>query len=135
MRCLAMMLLSMSLLATSLTSWADQEEMRFHDPQQAAQYHHLLEEVRCLVCQNQSLAESHADLAKDLRLEIAQALQRGESPEQIKAMLVKRYGDFVLYRPPVRNTTLLLWFGPAVLLLCGLWVVWKQVQRQESPAP
>lgn len=116
-------------------AWADDTgQIQFHSPQQAAQYQHLLQEIRCLVCQNQSLAESHADLALDLRLEIAQALKRGDSPEQIKARLVRRYGDFVLYRPPLRETTVLLWFGPALLLLCGLWVVWRMIHRQESQA-
>lgn len=111
-------------------AWGEEAPVHFDNPQQAAQYQQLLHEVRCLVCQNQSLAESHADLAVDLRLEIAQALRQGETPERIKATLVQRYGDFVLYRPPVRNTTLVLWFGPALLLLGGLVVVWRVVRRQ-----
>jgi cytochrome c-type biogenesis protein CcmH len=70
----------------------------------------------------------------DLRQEIAQALRSGQTPEQIKARLVQRYGDFVLYRPPVRRTTLLLWFGPVLLLLGGLVVVWRLVRHQAGPA-
>ena len=122
-------LLTLLMLGQPL-SWGDEAPIHFSNPRQAVQYQQLLHEVRCLVCQNQSLAESHADLAMDLRQEIAQALRNGQSPEQVKVRLVQRYGDFVLYRPPVRNTTLVLWFGPALLLLGGLAVVWRVVRRR-----
>ena len=122
-------LLTLLMLGQPL-AWSDEAPIHFDSPKQKAQYQQLLHEVRCLVCQNQSLAESHADLAMDLRQEIAQALRNGQTPEQVKARLVQRYGDFVLYRPPVRNTTLVLWFGPALLLLGGLAVVWRVVRRR-----
>jgi cytochrome c-type biogenesis protein CcmH len=122
-------LLTLLMLGQPL-AWSDEAPIHFDSPKQEAQYQQLLHEVRCLVCQNQSLAESHADLAMDLRQEIAQALRNGQTPEQVKARLVQRYGDFVLYRPPVRNTTLVLWFGPALLLLGGLAVVWRVVRRR-----
>ena len=93
----------------------------------------LSEELRCLVCQNQTLADSNADLAVDLRNQVNELIASGRSDEQIKSFLVERYGDFVLYRPPVQNNTLLLWFGPFVLLLGGV-LIWWLVQRR-SGAP
>src|SRR5258705_10461174 len=80
----------------------------------------IAEELRCLVCQNQTLADSHADLAADLRQEIRELMQKGQSDEEVKRYLVARYGDFVLYRPPLRATTWLLWFAPAGWRVGGL---------------
>ena len=80
----------------------------------------LTQELRCLVCQNESLADSRADLAADLRNQMREQMRAGRSDEQIKAWLTERYGDFVLYRTPLKPTTAVLWFGPAVLLLAGL---------------
>jgi cytochrome c-type biogenesis protein CcmH len=90
----------------------------------------LADELRCLVCQNQTLADSHADLAVDLRQEIRELMQKGQSDEQIKTYLVARYGDFVLYRPPLKATTWLLWFGPAVLLVGGLATLYLVLLRR-----
>lgn len=80
----------------------------------------LTQELRCLVCQNESLADSHAELAADLRNQMREQMRAGRSDEQIKAWLTERYGDFVLYRTPLKATTAVLWFGPAVLMLAGL---------------
>jgi cytochrome c-type biogenesis protein CcmH len=80
----------------------------------------LATELRCLVCQNQSLADSHADLAIDLRNQVREQMKAGKTDDEIRAWLTQRYGDFVLYRPPVRSTTALLWVGPFLLLLVGL---------------
>jgi cytochrome c-type biogenesis protein CcmH len=80
----------------------------------------LAEELRCLVCQNQTIADSHADLAIDLKNQIREKLKAGMSEEQIRQYLVARYGDFVLYKPPVKATTVPLWFGPFVLLFAAL---------------
>ncbi len=91
----------------------------------------LEEELRCLVCQNQSLADSSAPLAEDLRREVRGLATSGKSDAQIKEFLVARYGDFVLYRPPVKPTTWLLWFGPFVLLAGG-GLVWWLVARRRS---
>ena len=91
----------------------------FSRPEQRERYQSLLEELRCLVCQNQSLADSHAPLAQDLRDEVLERLRQGDSDEEIVRFLVARYGDFVLYRPPFRPQTWLLWLGPFVLLLAG----------------
>ena len=80
----------------------------------------LAEELRCLVCQNQSLADSHAPLALDLRQQIHQQLAQGRSEQQVVEFMVQRYGDFVLYEPPLNAGTALLWFGPLLLLAAGL---------------
>ena len=91
----------------------------------------LEEELRCLVCQNQSLADSGAGLADDLRREVRALAVAGKSDEEIKQFLVARYGDFVLYNPPVKSTTWLLWFGPFVLLAGGA-VLWWAIGRRRS---
>lgn len=108
--------------------------MQFSDPAQAARYEALLAELRCLVCQNQSLADSNADLAQDLRQEVYRMVQSGDSDENIIAFLVARYGDFVLYRPRVKPVTYLLWFGPAILLLVGVFVVVRFIRRRGAQA-
>jgi cytochrome c-type biogenesis protein CcmH len=90
----------------------------------------LEEELRCLVCQNQSLAESNAPLAEDLRREVRALAVAGKSNEEIKQFLVARYGDFVLYNPPVKSTTWLLWFGPFVLFAGGALVWWTVLRRR-----
>jgi len=91
-------------------------------------FHALAEELRCLVCQNQTLADSEASLAADLRREVEELMLAGRSDDEIKAYLVQRYGDFVLYRPPVQRNTWMLWGGPFALLVIGA-VVWWRVQR------
>ena len=90
------------------------------DPVLEQRLMNLATELRCLVCQNQSLADSHADLAIDLRNQVREQMKAGKTDDQIRAWLTQRYGDFVLYRPPVKSTTALLWFGPFLLLLAGL---------------
>ena len=92
----------------------------------------LSQELRCLVCQNETLADSRADLAEDLRDEIRIQIRAGKSDQEIIAFLTQRYGDFILYRPPVRPTTYLLWFGPFVLLLAGLAILFLYVKRRRD---
>ena len=92
----------------------------------------LAENLRCLVCQNESLASSHADLAEDLRREVREQMQKGLSDQQIIDYLVSRYGDFVLYDPPVKKSTLVLWYGPFVLLLLGVGVLVYQLRKRKS---
>jgi len=105
------------------------------DPALEARVMALASELRCLVCQNQTIADSHADLAIDLRNQVREMLQRGDSPEQVKAYMTDRYGDFVLYRPPVKNTTALLWYGPAALLVLAVIVlIWVIRRRSRLPA-
>lgn len=108
-----------------------QEPLVFDSAEQEARYNDLTLELRCLVCQNQNLADSDAPLAHDLRDEIFEMLQAGRSDEEIKRFLVERYGDFVLYRPPVKGNTLILWLAPAVLLIGGAVVVGANVRRRQ----
>lgn len=104
----------------------------FKDSQQEARYKQLLEELRCLVCQNQSLADSHADLAQDFRDEIYKRILQGQGNDEIIEYLVTRYGDFVLYNPPLKNRTVVLWFGPFTLLLIALLVAVLIVRRRQQ---
>ena len=85
-------------------------------PEQEALYQSIVQEVRCLVCQNQSIAESNAELAKDLRIEIANQIKDGKTEQDIKNFLLSRYGDFVLYEPSFNKKTVFLWFSPLLLL-------------------
>lgn len=94
----------------------------------------LAAELRCLVCQNQSLTDSHADLALDLKQQVREQLRAGRSEQQVLAYMTERYGDFVLYRPPFKGTTLLLWLGPALLLALGAIVLWRELARRPSPS-
>jgi len=92
----------------------------------------LSRELRCLVCQNETLADSRADLAEDLRNQIREQMKAGKSDEEIITFLTDRYGKFVLYRPPVDPTTYLLWFGPFVLLLAGLLLLFRYVKQRSG---
>ena len=94
----------------------------------------LENELRCLVCQNQTLAESNAPLAEDLRKEVRDLATGGKSDDEIRAYLVARYGDFVLYKPPVKSTTYVLWFGPFLLLATGVAAWWVLVHRRTRAA-
>jgi cytochrome c-type biogenesis protein CcmH len=92
----------------------------------------LAHDLRCLVCQNQTIADSNAPLALDLRNEIREQLAAGKSEQDVVDFMVARYGDFVLYRPPFKGTTLALWLGPFVLLALGTWLFWRRVARRRS---
>ena len=91
-------------------------------------------ELRCLVCQNQTIADSSADLAVDLRRQIREALARGASEREVLDFMVQRYGDFVLYRPPLKASTVLLWCGPFLLLALGVWLLARRVRAAARPA-
>ncbi|OEH47876.1 Cytochrome c-type biogenesis protein CcmH [Legionella parisiensis] len=93
--------------------------------QKEAQFNHLLKDLRCLVCQNQDLADSNAELAKDLRNQVYQMVKAGKSDSEISDYLTVRYGDFILFNPPVKAVTLLLWFGPILFLLLGFVIFWR----------
>ncbi len=95
----------------------------------------LAEKLRCLVCQNESLASSHAELAEDLRREVREQMQKGMSDQEIIDYLVSRYGDFVLYDPPMKKTTILLWFGPFILLLAGIGMLVFQLRKRKNQVP
>ena len=98
-------------------AWAGEAQPMADDPKVEARLVAIAEELRCLVCQNESLASSHAELADDLRNEVRELIRTGKSDQEIKDFLVARYGDFVLYRPEVKPLTWVLWFGPFLLLL------------------
>lgn len=105
------------------------------DPELEARVLKIAAGLRCLVCQNQTIADSNADLAVDLRNQVREMLKRGDSPTQINDYMTARYGDFVLYKPPVKSTTALLWYGPAALLvLAVLILVWIIRRRTKLPA-
>lgn len=94
-------------------------------------YTDLIVELRCLVCQNQSLADSDAELAHDLRVEVYELMQQGKTDQEVVDYLVARYGDFVLYKPPVKPSTYLLWYGPFVLLALGLALLVKNIRQRD----
>ncbi|NIW25289.1 MAG: cytochrome c-type biogenesis protein CcmH [Gammaproteobacteria bacterium] len=109
-------------------------EEPFADPALESEYQALIREVRCLVCQNQTIADSSAPLASDLRREIRELMAAGASRDDVSQFLVERYGDFVLYRPPLQPTTWALWGAPAALLLLGL-IVFARVVRARLQQP
>jgi cytochrome c-type biogenesis protein CcmH len=110
------------------------DPLPFRDHAEEIRFQNLTRELRCLVCQNENLADSNADLARDLRHEVFQLMQSGKSDAQIKQYLVDRYSDFVLYDPPVKPGTWLLWFGPGLVLLAGATVVAVNVRRRSRTA-
>lgn len=111
---------ALMLALATFTAQANQAAPLAEDPVVERRLVHIAEELRCLVCQNESLAGSRADLALDLKREIRQLIKQGKTDQEVRDFLVTRYGDYVLYRPPVKPTTWLLWGGPFVLLAAGL---------------
>ena len=111
------------------------EPIEFRDAAEEARFRELSAELRCVMCQNQSLADSNAEIAQDLRLQVLDLMREGKSDREIKDYLVARYSDFVLYSPPMRPSTWLLWFGPGLLLLGGAAVVVVVVRRRSRQAP
>jgi len=132
-----MALLVAVLLQLALPPRATANEARplAEDPAVEARLLRIAEEVRCLVCQNESLAASQADLANDLRREIRAQIRQGKTDAQIMDFLVDRYGDFVRYRPPFNATTLLLWLGPFLALAVGLAALMRFLRRRQAAAP
>jgi len=120
------------LVASVVVAQVQEEEVRSDDPVIEQRLANLSKELRCLQCQNQTLADSPAGLAADLRREIRVQMKAGKSDQQIIAFLTQRYGDFILYKPRVTFTTYLLWFGPFVLLLGGLYVLFTYIQQRRD---
>jgi cytochrome c-type biogenesis protein CcmH len=108
------------------------EEFQFDNPAKEQEFRDLVGKLRCLVCQNESLAASQADLAQDLRKEVYGMMRAGKSKDEVIAFLVARYGDFVLYQPPVKPATYLLWFGPFLLLAIGGFFLVRALARQKA---
>jgi len=133
------MLRVFTLLCLMLCSVAAQafEEKKFNNPQDESLFKDLVAELRCLVCQNQNIADSNAELAVDLRREIHSMINAGKSKAEILDFMVDRYGEFVLYKPRFSARTLVLWLAPAFLLLLGLLVIFRRsaAARKTAPAP
>ncbi len=132
-RLLALLLLC--LLPAFAMAQLQEEERPSDDPVIEQRLANLSKELRCLQCQNQTLADSPAGLAADLRREIREQMKAGKSDQEIIAFLTQRYGDFILYRPRVTFTTYLLWFGPFVLLLAGLYVLFRYIKQRRDMIP
>lgn len=125
-------LLCIFLLSFSLALQAKVESREFANAQMEEDYKTLVAELRCLVCQNQNLADSNAELAVDMRAKVYSMLNEGKSKTEITDFMVARYGDFVLYRPPVKSSTFMLWFGPFIFLLVGALIAITYVRRQSN---
>lgn len=123
------------LLAFSLNIAAKVEVHTFSTPEDESRYQQLVAELRCLVCQNQNIASSNADLAKDLRQQVYTRIKNGQTDEEIIAFMVDRYGEFVLYKPPLNARTALLWIGPFVLLAIGIWVMIRFIRSRNKEVP
>ena len=108
------------------------EAYPFETKEQEEQYKILIEELRCLVCQNQNLADSNAELAQDMRRKTYELVSAGKSKQEVAEYMVQRYGDFVLYKPPMQTNTLLLWIGPFIIFLTGLIVLVRFVRRKPA---
>ena len=111
------------------------DEVRLSDPDQETRARALMKDLRCLVCENQSVEESNADLAKDIRMIVRERVALGESDEAVEAYMVDRYGDWILMKPPFNTRTLILWIGPILLILMGGIGVWVFVRRQQHGTP
>jgi len=121
-------------LLLSAGVWAAAEVREFDDPAQESRYRELTEELRCTVCQNQNIADSNAELAGDLRDKTYRLVREGKSKDEIKDFMVARYGNFVLYDPPVTAGTLLLWIGPFLFLVFGGWLLLRLLRRRRDRA-
>jgi cytochrome c-type biogenesis protein CcmH len=120
------------LLTLSVSASAKEAQLSAADPVLEERVMKLSKELRCLVCQNETLADSRADLAVDLRGQIREQMQAGKTDKEIIEYLTQRYGKFILYNPPIDPTTYLLWFGPFVLLLAGLAVLFRYLKRRRE---
>ncbi len=107
---------------------------QFSDPKQEALYQELIQELRCLVCQNQNIADSNAELAKDLRRKTYEMVRKGEDKDQIVDFMVARYGDFVMYKPPFKASTVILWLGPVIIFVLGLVMLIRIIRRRPASA-
>ena len=123
-------ILVLALALAGAQAWAAIDTYEFQTEQERARYRHLTEVLRCPKCQNQNIADSNAPIAMDLRNEVYQMMEEGHSDPEIVKFLVDRYGDFVLYDPPVDKRTMVLWYGPIVLLVGGLLLIGVMVWRR-----
>jgi cytochrome c-type biogenesis protein CcmH len=121
-------------LCIALPAFANDAAPAAEDPALEARMTRIASELRCLVCQNQTIADSNADLAQDLRRQVREMLRKGDDDAKIIQYMTDRYGDFVLYRPPIKAATLLLWFGPALMLLLGFGALALVMRRRARAA-
>ncbi|NOU44959.1 MAG: cytochrome c-type biogenesis protein CcmH [Methyloglobulus sp.] len=121
------------MLIMNSQSWAV-DSYQLADPEQQKAYETLISQLRCLVCQNQTIADSNAELAGDLRRQVFEMLQQGKSKDDIVTFMTDRYGDFVLYNPPLKTKTALLWLGPVAFLITGFTVVFWFIRRKKQAA-
>ena len=128
-RIAAKLLLAFTLAATSLPAATQSGVFQFENEEQSRLYQKLTRELRCLVCQNQNLADSNADLAKDLRRKTYEKILQGQDYDEIVGYMVERYGDFVIYRPPLNITTVVLWFAPFALMIAIITVAFVRIRR------
>lgn len=128
------LLLLLGCLAPFAVSGYTLEQFQFETPEEADTFRELLTELRCVVCQNETLAGSQADVAQIMREEVYRLFREGNDEEQVKAHLVERYTDFVLYDPPLKPTTYLLWFGPFVLIAIGSFFLLRTLQSKKRTA-
>ena len=129
---LARAALAALLLALAGPAFAIDAEKAFEDPALQSRYEQINRELRCLVCQNQTIADSNATLAQDLRREVREMIAEGRTDEEIREFMIARYGDFVLYRPRMTATNLLLWAAPVLLLLVGAFIGIRYIRRQAA---
>jgi cytochrome c-type biogenesis protein CcmH len=122
-------LMVLMLLAATTNALANEAKPMGEEPALEARLKNISQELRCLVCQNATLADSSAPLAEDLRREIRTLMREGKSDKEVVEYLVARYGDFVLYRPPVNSNTALLWFGPFLILIIGSFVLYRVLKK------
>jgi cytochrome c-type biogenesis protein CcmH len=136
MKALLLALLLMLAPPIAFAQATDTAPLQFNDTAEETRFHKLVAELRCVMCQNQSLADSNAQIARELRREVLDLMRQGKSDREIRDFLVARYGEFVLYRPQVESKTWLLWFGPALVLLAGGFVVARVVRgRSDKSTP
>ena len=119
-------------LLIAFSTPAKVEVLSFDTPEHEERYNKLIAELRCLVCQNQNLADSNAELAVDLRRKTYEMVSKDKSEKEIAAYMVDRYGEFVLYRPPLDSNTLLLWTGPFIILLIGVSLLIRTIRRRRA---
>jgi cytochrome c-type biogenesis protein CcmH len=129
---IALLLVATPILADSSLPAARWANEQLPDPRQEAQAKALMEELRCLVCQGQSIADSDADLAGDMRAMVRQRIAAGEKPDEVRSWLIQRYGNWVSYRPPVEPATWPLWAAPILLLVMGAWLFRKRLVRRRG---
>ena len=127
-------LMLIGLFGLAWQALAIDEKLAFQDPEMQERYENINRELRCLVCQNQTIADSNATLAQDLRREVRDMIAAGKTDDEIRDFMIERYGDFVLYRPRMTGTNLLLWAAPVLLLFGGFFVALRVIRNRAAEA-